>query len=115
MKSFKEFNETNSPTTLDESRLIRKGLGIVYGRNSRNFGNQSVQNFKSAQQDLSRTNNNDNLDKRIQGLEQGLIKISEGMINMRYQIGSLVSMVNVLILINERTDDQFRKLMVRRR
>lgn len=51
----------------------------------------------------------------MDNLEKGLIEYSEGMINLRNQIGSLVSMVNLSILLSERTDKQIEDLTKNRK
>jgi len=107
MMRLKEFIESEDEL-LDENRLVRKGLG----RQSKTHGDKSVQNFKNSQWLLS--NSSKDIEKRMDNLEKGLIEYSEGMINLRKQIGSLVSMVNLSILLSERTDKQISKLSKKR-
>jgi len=111
MMRLKEFIESENEL-LDENRLVRKGLGLVLGRQSKIHGDKSVQNFKNSQRLLS--NPSKDMEKRMDNLEKGLIEYSEGMINLRKQIGSLVSMVNLSILLSERTDKQISKLSKKR-
>lgn len=116
MKSFHEFRGEGD-IDLQESRLIRKGLGLTFSSASRGHGNKSVQHFKNSQQELSRmvpATDKDNLEVRMNKIEKGLVEMSEGLISIRHQIGSLVSMVNIVILMNERSDSQFKKLMRKR-
>ena len=112
MKSFKDFTESNKDS-LNESRLLRKGLGLAFARQSKTHGDKSVQNFKILQRLLS--NPSKNMDSRIENIEKGLIEHAEGMINLRKQIGSVASMINLAILMNERTNKQMSKLSRKRR
>jgi len=119
MKSFKDFiNELNQDPLLDqldESGLVRKGLGVMYAGKSKTFGDKSVGHFQKVKQAVQSSLPNDNPTKKLETLEKGLVELSDGLVNMRYQIGSLVSMVNVVVLLNERTDEEIRKIMKRRR
>ena len=119
MKSFgdfrRELNQDPQPDQLDESRLVRKGLGLMYSGKSKSFGDKSVRHFQKMKQEVQRSFPDDDPVKRLERLEKGLVELSDGLTNMRYQIGSLVSMVNVVVLLNERTDEQIRKVMKPRR
>ena len=84
MMGFKDFMDDEE---LQEGRLIRKGLGLLYSRQSKSYGDKSVQHFNRVKQELS-----------------------QGMVQLRNQIGSLVSMVNISILLSERTDQQMKRL-----
>ena len=65
-------------------------------------------------QELSKPVPDGDLDQRLDNLEKGFIELSQGMVQLRNQIGSLVSMVNISILLNERTDRQISKVMKRK-
>jgi len=107
MMGFKDFMDDEE---LQEGRLIRKGLGLLYSRQSKTFGDKSVQHFNRVKQELSKPVPEGDLDKRLDNLEKGFIELSEGMVQLRNQIGSLVSMVNISILLSERTDQQMKRL-----
>ena len=112
MKRFKEFTESDKDS-LNESRLLRKGLGLAFARQSKTYGDKSIQNFKNLQRLLS--NPSKDMNSRIENIEKSLIEHAEGMINLRKQIGSVTSMVNLAILMNERTNQQITKLSRKRR
>lgn len=111
MKRFKEFTESNEDS-LNESRLLRKGLGLAFARQSKTHGDKSVQNFKNLQRLLS--NPSKDINSKLDNIEKGLVEHAEGMINLRKQIGSVASMVNLAILMNERTNQQITKLSKKR-
>ena len=107
MMGFKDFMDDEE---LQEGRLIRKGLGLLYSRQSKSYGDKSVQHFKRVKQELSKPVPDGDLDQRLDNLEKGFIVLSQGMVQLRNQIGSLVSMVNISILLSERTDQQMKRL-----
>ena len=107
MMGFKDFMDDEE---LQEGRLIRKGLGLLYSRQSKSYGDKSVQHFNRVKQELSKPVPDGDLDKRLDNLEKGFIELSQGMIQLRNQIGSLVSMVSISILLSERTDQQMKRL-----
>ena len=107
MMGFKDFMDDEE---LQEGRLIRKGLGLLYSRQSKSYGDKSVQHFNRVKQELSKPVPDGDLDQRLDNLEKGFIELSQGMVQLRNQIGSLVSMVNISILLSERTDQQMRRL-----
>lgn len=107
MMGFKDFMDDED---LQEGRLVRKGLGLLYSRQSKTFGDKSVQHFNRVKQELSKPVPDGDLDKRLDNIEKGFIELSQGMIQLRNQIGSLVSMVNISILLSERTDQQMKRL-----
>ena len=111
MMGFKDFMDDEE---LQEGRLIRKGLGLLYSRQSKSYGHKSVQHFNRVKQELSKPVPDGDLDQRLDNLEKGFIELSQGMVQLRNQIGSLVSMVNISILLNERTDRQISKVMKRK-
>jgi hypothetical protein len=113
MMGFKDFMDNEDllhDEDLQEGRLVRKGLGLLYSRQSKTFGDKSVQHFNRVKQELSKPVPEGDLDKRLDNLEKGFIELSEGMVQLRNQIGSLVSMVNISILLSERTDQQMKRL-----
>ena len=117
MMGFKDFMDDEdllNDEDLQEGRLVRKGLGLLYSRQSKTFGDKSVQHFNRVKQELSKPVPDGDLDKRLDNLEKGFIELSQGMIQLRNQIGSLVGMVNISILMSERTDRQISKVMKRK-
>jgi len=113
MMGFKDFMDNEDllhDEDLQEGRLVRKGLGLLYSRQSKSYGDKSVQHFNRVKQELSKPVPDGDLDQRLDNLEKGFIELSQGMVQLRNQIGSLVSMVNISILLSERTDQQMKRL-----
>lgn len=113
MMGFKDFLDDEdllNDEDLQEGRLVRKGLGLLYSRQSKTFGDKSVQHFNRVKQELSKPVPDGDLEKRLDKIEKGFIELSQGMIQLRNQVGSLVSMVNISILLSERTDREIKQL-----
>ncbi len=107
--------DLDEETEITESRLIRKGLGLAYGNASRTHGNNAVGNYKRMIQSLSRPVPDGDVDKRLTRIENSLKDLSEGLQDTRKQLGSMTAMMNVIILLNERTDDQLKNIGKKRR
>jgi hypothetical protein len=62
MMGFKDFMDDEE---LQEGRLIRKGLGLLYSRQSKSYGDKSVQHFNRVKQELSKPVPDGDLDQRL--------------------------------------------------
>lgn len=111
MMSFKEHMDESE--VLEEG-VIRKGLGLVYGRQSKTHGDSAKQHFDRVKTRHTPVRVGEDLDDRLLRIEKSLIDFAEGMVDIRKQIGSLVSMVNVVILLNERNDKEIKQLLRKR-
>lgn len=111
MITFKEYR--SNAEDLNEG-WVRKGLGLAYSRASKTHGDKATQDFTSMKRRLTPSLPKDaDYPERIDRIEKSLVDLSDGMINLRKQIGSLVAMVNIAILLNERTDTELKKLTKR--
>jgi len=66
-------------------------------------------------QSLSRPAPDGDVDKRLTRIENSLKDLSEGLQDTRKPLGSMTAMMNVIILLNERTDDQLKNIGKKRR
>ena len=66
-------------------------------------------------QSLSRPAPDGDVDKRLTRIENSLKDLSEGLQDTRKPLGSMIAMMNVIILLNERTDDQLKNIGKKRR
>lgn len=101
MKTYKELKqELENRDDLKESRLLRKGVSLVFARNVKKQGDDAVRHFKSAQTKLNKRPL-DTPDERMQCLTEGLNDLCEGMISLRKQNGALASLVTSSILLSK--------------
>ena len=111
MKSWDDLREREfSDSSLNESRLVRKGLGLAYGAQAKNHGNNAEKHFKQASQELSGLAKGGDIDLMLGKLAKSVLSLSEGLVDTRKQLGSMTAMMNVAILLEERTDQQLKKL-----
>jgi hypothetical protein len=78
MMGFKDFMDDEE---LQEGRLIRKGLGLLYSRQSKSYGDKSVQHFNRVKQELSKPVPDGDLDQRLDNLEGGSSNYPKGWFN----------------------------------
>lgn len=107
--------DSDDSEDLQENRLVRKGLGLAYSSHARTHGNSAETNYKKMSQNLSGIVPDGDIEKRLIRIENSLKDLSEGLINTRKQLGSMTAMMNVMILLNERTDDQLKNIGKKRR
>lgn len=118
MKSWNEFREQQSSersgAQIQESRLVRKGLGLVYGAQARAHGNSAEKHYREASQTLSGVSKDGDINKKLRRLETSLTNLADGLIDTRKQLGAMTAMMNVMILLEERTDQHLKKLSRKR-
>ena len=111
MKTYKELKqELENRDDLKESRLLRKGVSLVFARNAKKHGDDAVRHFKSAQTKLNKRPL-DTPEDLIERFTEGLNELCEGMISLRKQNGAVTSLTLTSALLNERTDKQVQKLL----
>lgn len=100
MKKFEEVRESPSHLEFLEERLLRKGGGLLFARQSKSKGDSSVQYFKSAQSSLNK-NAGASVEEQIKGLSNAIDELSKGLIEQRHQLGALTSLALITVLFNE--------------
>ena len=117
MKTFSDIRERRSPQTLDqeidsnsakpssaelnEANLLRKGAGLVYARQSKQFGDKAAQSFRSARQRFQ-IRPNESIEDRIENLSEGLKDLSKGLEDLRNQNGSITALTLASVLLSEK-------------
>ena len=114
-KDQEDLDVLSEPDYLSENRLVRKGLGLLYGRQSKTHGDSAVQNFKKIRQKMSGPTKVEDRNEDLEKIKESIVELSEGMIDLRKQLGSMTAMLTVLVLLNERTDDQIKKVFRNKR
>ena len=111
MKTYQELKlELEKRDELNETRLLRKGVSLVFARNAKKHGDDAVRHFKDAQRKFS-VRGTDTPEERIERLTEGLNDLCEGMVSLRKQNSAVAGIVTTAVLINERTDKQVQKLL----
>ena len=111
MKTYKELKQDlDEPKELNESRVLRKGVSLVFARNAKKHGDDAVRHFKNAQSKLSKRPL-DAPEERIERLSEGFDDICEGLISLRKQNGSAVGVSLSAVLMSERSNQQLKDLL----
>ena len=101
MKTYKELKqELENRDDLKESRLLRKGVSLVFARNAKKHGDDAERHFKSAQKHFGKGTFDSNVEE-LEVLRNGLDKLSQGLISLRLQSGSIVSIQITNTLLTE--------------
>ena len=89
MRTFKKFIEQQD---LEED-IVRKGAVSLYAIQGKRHGDTAVRHFKKAQQSLTKQQSNSTIEERIGAIEVYLTILSDGLIEIRNQIGSVSAQI----------------------
>lgn len=89
MKTFKQIIQENN---INES-VIRKGAVSSFGLKGRQHGNEAVRHFKQAKQSLNNRMPKRTLDQKIDNIDSYLMSLTDGMIELRNQIGAVSAQI----------------------
>ena len=100
MKTFKELEqELENRNDLQESRLLRKGVLLVFARNAKKHGDDAVRHFKSAQKNFRKKTS---FDPKEKSLISGLIDLSKGLTVLVKQNNSLAAISLKTAFMNDK-------------
>ncbi len=101
MKTFAEIRNQRMDESVSEG-YIRKGTGLVYARQSKQYGDQATKFFRSAVDKFNSTRSLSNEESQ-KNLTIGLADLSKGLEQMRNQNGAITSLLLSSVLLNQRT------------
>ena len=111
MKTYKELKQDlDEPKELNESRLLRKGVATTYAMRARNEGKKVEQNLSNAKETL-RPRSNETIEDQVKRLQEGIIEMCDANIALRKQLGAMTAIIVSGQLLNERTNQQIKKLL----
>jgi len=96
MKSFNTY--INEQINLNE-KIMRKGTVSAYGMKSKTYGNKAKHQYQLAKQSLNIRNNKIDAVDKIDLLLTAFIKLMDGLINTREQIGSISAQITAATLL----------------
>ena len=109
MISFKDSTNLVSDDSLQESRLLRKGVALLLARSAKKHGDTAENHFNTAQRSFSKKS--DTLEEHMVNLLSGMNEMAEGLVNLRRQNGSITGISTTAVLLNERTNKQISLLL----
>ena len=101
MKTLEEIRGTvtTEPEFLEE-RILRRGAGLMYARQSKMNGDAATKHFTNASNHLNRPA--DSLEDQVTHLTNALKETNQGLIKLRDQNGSMTALTLVGVLLSER-------------
>ena len=100
MKTLDEIRGSNADPEFLEERVLRKGAGLVYARQSKKHGDDAARHFNAANNHLNRPA--DTVEDQLSNLTDAMKEMNSGLMRMRDQNGSLTALCLVSVLLNER-------------
>ena len=110
MKTFEEIRGTAETEDLNESRLLRKGVALLFARSAKKHGDDAHKSFNDAKQKI-KGNPLDTDGERLATLQDGLQDLCDGLISIRKQNGAITGIMTTAVLFNERTSQQLGKII----
>lgn len=101
MKTLKEIRGTvtTEPEFLEE-RLLRKGAGLLYARQSKNHGNTATRHFSASTQHLNRPANT--MEDQLLNITNAMKEMNDGFERLRDMNGSITALCLVSVLLSEK-------------
>ena len=102
MKTLKEIRSPASGSeVLEEGKLLRRGAGALYARQSKVHGDDASRHFSIANSHLTRSS--DSLEEQLENIRKGLQETNKGLQKMRDQNGSITALCLISVLFSERS------------
>ena len=89
---------------------LRKGVATTYAMRARNEGKKVEQNLSNAKETL-RPRSNETIEDQVKRLQEGIIEMCDANIALRKQLGAMTAIIVSGQLLNERTNQQIKKLL----
>ena len=101
MKTLEEIRGTvtTDPEFLEE-RLLRKGAGLLYARQSKNHGDAATRHFSASTDHLNRAA--DTMEEQLQNITNAMKEMNKGFERLRDQNGSITALCLVSVLLSEK-------------
>ena len=101
MKTLEEIRGTvNTEPEFLEERLLRKGAGLLYARQSKNYGDAASRHFSASTQHLNRPA--DTMEDQLQNITNAMKEMNNGFERLRDQNGSITALCLVSVLLSEK-------------
>ena len=101
MKTLEEIRGTvtTEPEFLEE-RLLKKGAGLLYARQSKNHGDAAARHFNASTQHLNRPANT--MEDQLLNITNAMKEMNDGFEKLRDQNGSITALCLVSVLLSEK-------------
>jgi len=110
----KTYTEMKQEQELNELNILRTGSALVFGNNVRNAGNKVQQNIRNAIGHFSKAKSQDETDKKIDAMLDGLTELAQAKYQQRIMLGNMTGISVSQSILNQRTNKELTKLLKRR-
>jgi len=110
MKGFDTF--INDAEDLNEGSfqsLLKTGSVLTAARSSKRHGDEAVKELQKVSSTFDKTLSNstkDPTEERLERIEKSLLALSQGMISMRFQLGSITALATSAALLADKASKQ---------
>ena len=111
MKTYKELREQQE---LNELSILRTGSAVVFGAKVRTAGNKLQQHLRNASGDFIKAKRQDEIDKKIDAMLDGLVELTQAQYQERIMLGNMTGISVSQSVFNQRTNKQLFKLLKRK-
>ena len=106
MKSFNTFiKDANDLNKGSFQSLLKTGSVLTAARSSERHGDEAVKELQKVSSTFDKpipNNAKDPTEKRLERIEKSLLALSQGMISMRFQLGSMTALATSAALLADR-------------
>ena len=110
MKSFDTFiNDAESLNERSFQSLLKTGSVLTAARASKRYGDAAVKELQKVSSTLDKpipNNAKDPKEERLERIEKSLLALSQGMISMRFQLGSITALATSAALLADKNSKQ---------
>jgi len=110
----KTFNEMKEQQALKEASILRTGSALVFATKVRTAGNKQQQHLRNAVSDFTKAKRQDEVDKKIDAMLDGLVELSQAQYQERIMLGNMTGISVSQSIFNQRNKKQLLKLMKRK-
>lgn len=110
MKSFDTFiNDAESLNERSFQSLLKTGSVLTAARASKRYGDAAVKELQKVSSTLDKpipNNAKDPKEERLERIEKSLLALLQGMISMRFQLGSITALATSAALLADKNSQQ---------
>lgn len=110
-KTFKELREDTEPEQLDEFRVLRAGAALFYATKVKEKGKRIESALRRSQDDFNKAKREEDIDKKITFLADGMGGITEALYFTRFMLGEMTGVSLSSALIAERSNKELEKMI----
>ena len=109
-KEYETLREEMDKQALNELRIVRAGAALLYANRVKQSGNKVVRSTRAAEYDFSQAKKNEDIEKKINHMLDGLESLAGAIEDTRVMLGDMTAISVVSVLLAERSKKQMQQL-----